>query len=86
MPNLPITIITYLLILFSCIECPAFAMGMAYLAKYNKDDSASYYNMQAYDIYRELNDSRGKARACYGLAYVYSFKGDLAESERYGSF
>jgi len=138
MPNLPITIITYLLILFSCIECPAFAqqevdtsvinnqtsdaltsarrnpdisiylahqalaesrkmkykkgiadasfaMGMAYLAKYNKDDSASYYNMQAYDIYRELNDSRGKARACYGLAYVYSFKGDLAESERYGA-
>ena len=63
----------------------SFALGMAYLAKYNIDDSATYYNMQAYDIYRELNDSRGKARACYGLAYVYSFKGDLAESERYGA-
>ena len=63
----------------------SFAMGIAYLAKYNKDDSATYYNMQAYDLYRKLNDSRGKAQACYGLAYVYSFKGDLAESERYGA-
>jgi tetratricopeptide (TPR) repeat protein len=63
----------------------SFALGMAYLSKYNKDDSAFYYNMQAYDLYRELNDIRGKARACYGLAYVFSFKGNLTESERYAS-
>jgi len=61
------------------------ALGSAYLAKYNKNDSASFYNKLAFDIYSELNDSRGKARACYGLAYVFSFKGDLAESERYGA-
>ncbi len=63
----------------------ALALGMAYLAKYNANDSAAFYNMQAYNLYRKLNDSQGKALACYGLAYVYSFKGDLTESERYGA-
>ncbi len=63
----------------------SYALGSAYLAKYNIRDSATYYNMKAYDVYRELNDDRGKARACYGLAYVFSFKGDLEESERYGA-
>ncbi len=48
----------------------SFALGTAYLAKYNINDSAFYYNMQAYNIYNDLNDTRGKARACYGLTYV----------------
>ncbi|MBN1107149.1 MAG: tetratricopeptide repeat protein [Bacteroidales bacterium] len=62
------------------------AMGSAWLAKYfNSNDSALYYNMQAYKIYTELDDIRGKARACYYLAYVYSIKGDLNESDRYAS-
>jgi tetratricopeptide (TPR) repeat protein len=61
------------------------ALGTAYLTKYNRGDSAGFYNMQAYYLYMELNDSRGKARSCYGLAYVFSFKGDLSESERYGA-
>jgi len=62
------------------------ALGSAWLAKYfNKNDSALWYNMQAYEIYTELDDARGKARACYYLAYVYSIKGDLDESERYAS-
>jgi len=62
------------------------ALGSAWLAKYyNIGDSALYYNMQAYDMYRELDNTRGKARACYYLAYVYSIKGDLAEAERYGA-
>ena len=59
------------------------ALGTAWLAKYNRGDSAYYYNLQAYHFYEKLNDDRGKARACYGLAYVFSFKGDLKESERY---
>jgi hypothetical protein len=63
----------------------SFALGTAYLAKYNKNDSAYFYNMQAYNLYMDLNDTRGKARACYGLAYVFSFKGDLTESEKYGT-
>jgi len=59
------------------------ALGTAWLAKYNRGDSADYYNRQAYNLYKILDDNSGKARACYGLAYVYSFKGDLGESERY---
>ena len=62
-----------------------YALGSAWLARYNIHDSATYYNKKALDIYTELNDMRGQARACYGLAYVYSFKGDLEESEKYGS-
>lgn len=61
-------------------------LGSAWLAKYNNiSDSSLYYNMQAYDIYRELDNPRGKARACYNLSYVYSIGGDLTEAERYGS-
>ena len=61
------------------------ALGMAYLAKYNIGDSAYFYNMQALDLYHDLDDNQGQARACYALAYVYSFKGKLEESERYGT-
>lgn len=61
-------------------------LGAALLAKYNNiSDSALYYNMQAYDIYKELDNPRGKARACYNLAYVFSIGGDLTEAERYAS-
>ena len=61
------------------------ALGMAYLAKYNKGDSAYYYNHQALSLYEETGEKAGKARACYGLAYVYSFKGDYASSEKYST-
>jgi len=61
------------------------ALGMAYLARYNPGDSARYYNDQALAIYDETGDVAGKARACYGLAYVYSFKGDLDSSEKYST-
>ena len=60
------------------------ALGFAYFTKYRLD-SALFYNMQAYDLYRELDNTPGKARACYGLLYVYSVKGDLSESERYAA-
>lgn len=61
------------------------ALGMAYLAKYNPGDSALYYNNLALSSYESLADIAGQARACYGLSYVYSFKGDLASSKRFGS-
>jgi tetratricopeptide (TPR) repeat protein len=61
------------------------ALGMAYLAKYNPGDSALYYNNQALQLYRELNDNAGQARACYGLSYVHSMKGDLKASEKFGT-
>jgi len=61
------------------------ALGMAYLAKYNKGDSARYYNELALSTYEETGDITGKARACYGLAYVYSFRGDYLNTEKYGA-
>ncbi len=60
------------------------ALGMAFLAKYNPGDSATFFNMQALNIYRQTGDYTGQARACYGLSYAYSFKGNLPESEKYG--
>ena len=61
------------------------ALGMTHLAKYNAGDSAYFYNLRAYNLYKELDNNVGLARACYGLSYVYSFKGNIAESERYGN-
>ncbi|HCC70735.1 MAG TPA: hypothetical protein DEQ09_06245 [Bacteroidales bacterium] len=58
-------------------------LGLAYFSKYNPDDSSSYYNYRALDIYEEIGDVIGEARAYYCLAYVYSLKGMLNESERY---
>ena len=61
------------------------ALGMAYLAKYNQGDSAHYYNKLALETYAETGDIAGQARACYGLSYVFSFKGDLDSSEQYSN-
>jgi tetratricopeptide (TPR) repeat protein len=61
------------------------ALGMAYLAKYNQGDSAYYYNKLALATYEETGDIAGQARACYGLSYVYSFKGDLVSSEKFSN-
>lgn len=61
------------------------ALGLAYLAKYNMSDSALLYSMKAYDLYTSLNNNVGIARSSYALAYVFSFKGDLTESERYSN-
>lgn len=59
------------------------ALGMAYLAKYNPGDSAFYYNALALKLYEESGDVTGKARACYGLSYVFSFRGELDSTEKY---
>lgn len=61
------------------------ALGIAWFARYNPGDSALLYLTQAFDLYCELDDSRGKARTCYNLAYVFSLKGNLQESEKYAS-
>jgi ATP/maltotriose-dependent transcriptional regulator MalT len=59
------------------------ALGLAYFAKYNPDDSSAFYNHQALRIYKKIDNASGVARSAYCLAYVYSLKGDLGESERY---
>lgn len=59
------------------------ALGMAYFSRHDSGDSAAWYNFQAIDIYNETGDLTGKGRAYYCLAYVYSLKGMLDESEEY---
>jgi len=59
------------------------ALGMAYLAKYNPADSAGYYNNLALKLYEAEGDKAGMGRACYGLSYVQSFRGDTPSSEKY---
>lgn len=61
------------------------ALGMAYLAKYNPGDSAWYYNDMALRFYEKDGDKAGMGRACYGLSYVYSFRGDTPSSEKYAA-
>lgn len=60
-------------------------IGNAYMAKYMVADSAYNYYRNAYELYRDSGNSRGKARACYGLAYVFSVGGNYHESERYAA-
>lgn len=58
-------------------------MGMALLAEYDAGDSAFFFNTQALEIYRAMDDTEGMARACYGLTYLFSFRGDFSKSEEY---
>ena len=60
------------------------ALGAAYMAKYNPGDSAAYYYQQALNVYRQLNNLAGQARACYGLSYIYNFKSMPQKAEEYG--
>ena len=61
------------------------ALGTAYLARYNLNDSAGYYYQQALDVYTRLTNFTGQARACYGLSYVYSFKSNTQKAEEFGA-
>jgi len=60
------------------------ALGAAFLAKYNPDDSATYYHHKALDIYKQINDVPGQGRTCYGLSYLYNFKGESEKAWNYG--
>lgn len=60
------------------------ALGTAFLAKYNPGDSATFYYHQSLGNYIQLNDFTGQARACYGLSYVYNFKGLPKKALEYG--
>jgi len=58
---------------------------MAYLAKYNPGDSAWYYNDMALKLYEAEGNKAAMGRACYGLSYVCSFRGDAPSSEKYAT-
>lgn len=61
------------------------ALGAAWLAKYNPNDSAGFYYHKALIIYSRLNNFTGQARACYGLSYVYNFKSNTSKAEEFGN-
>ncbi len=61
------------------------ALGASYLAKFNPNDSAGFYYQQALDLYAQMSNFTGQARACYGLSYVYSFKSNTQKAEEFGA-
>jgi tetratricopeptide (TPR) repeat protein len=58
-------------------------LGYTHLMNYSKNDSASIYMRKAYKIFRESNDLFGMGMVNFGMGYVYSFKGNMKESENY---
>ena len=58
-------------------------LGYTHLMNYSKNDSASIYMRKANKIFRESNDKFGMGMVNFGMAYVYSFKGNMKESENY---
>ncbi len=58
-------------------------LGYTHLINYSRNDSASIYILRAYDIFKRTKDYFGMGLAYFGMAYVYSFKSDLSQSEKY---
>ncbi len=57
-------------------------LGNIHLINYSKNDSATIYFRKANQIFKLTNDYFGMGMVSFGMAYVYSFKGDLYESEK----
>jgi len=60
------------------------ALGVAYLAKHNPADSASYYFNRALKVYEQLKNLGGQGRVCYNLSYLYNFAGDTERALHFG--
>ncbi|RLD69071.1 MAG: hypothetical protein DRI95_01130 [Bacteroidetes bacterium] len=58
-------------------------LAYIHLTNYNKNDSAFYFYQKAEGLYKLMEDRDGLAKVNFGLAYAYSFKGDLSKSEKY---
>lgn len=56
------------------------SIAYTHLSSYNRNDSADYFYERAFNIYSDLNDADGMGAVCFGMGYVYSFKGNLAKS------
>lgn len=61
------------------------ALGAAYLAKFNPNDSATYYYHRAHTIYKQTGDYTGLGRVCYGLSYLYNFQNSTEKAKKYGN-
>ncbi len=58
-------------------------LAYTHLLNFTRNDSANHYFKLAFDIYQKLDNYKGMGSVSYGLGYLYSFKGNLTESERY---
>jgi len=59
------------------------ALAYFHLLNFTRNDSANHYFKLAFDIYQKLENYKGMGSVSYGLGYLYSFKGNLTESEKY---
>ena len=59
------------------------ALAYSHLMSFRNSDSTHRYFQLAYNIWHNLDDDKGLGLVCYGLGYFYSFKGNLAESEKF---
>jgi len=61
------------------------ALGVAYMAKHNPEDSAKYYFNRALNIYEKLNDLAGLGRVYYSFSYLFNFAGYTDSALHYGN-
>ena len=61
------------------------ALGSAYLAKFNPNDSATWYYHRALTIYKQTGNYTGMGRVCYGLSYLYNFQNKPDSAKEYGN-
>ncbi len=59
------------------------ALGYAHLVNFTPNDSAELCMLEGYEIFKEVDDNDAMGLACFGLGYVYSFRGDLKKSLEY---
>ena len=59
------------------------ALGYAHLVNFTPNDSAQLCMQKGYEIFKEMNDKAAMGLACFGLGYVYSFRGDMEKSLEY---
>lgn len=59
------------------------ALGYAHLLRFSPNDSAELCMQESYKILKEIDDKNAMGLACFGLGYVYSFKGDIRKSLNY---
>ncbi|MBN2612364.1 MAG: tetratricopeptide repeat protein [Bacteroidales bacterium] len=59
------------------------ALGYTHLINYSRNDSATWYLLRAFDLLNQEKDDFGMGMACFGMGYVFSFKGNLKKSAEY---
>lgn len=58
-------------------------LAYTHLINYSKNDSASIFFRKADSVFKSTGDYYGMGMVAFGMAYVYSFTGDMYKSEEY---